>query len=300
MRNEFNFDRIQSVEFCVNARTNGDDQTSYLVPTDQSVQDALKHVLEATLTDIEPEDGEWAPYELSEKYASKETLQADLAAAEMAAIRALYEEEGWGINAGALADPAKLVYYFGVFRDDQGRKLLAVRQATQFKDAFKGRFLSVIDDTLRMVADRVFKLDNQFDFLITAQHVYILHPTGFEKIAEIEAFASAKARESTLALGATVTFLDFTGLAEYVAKHKRAARLVAALNGRGDLHAIKRQMFCKAAKDTGVELEKAGRKMAPMKGSETGCLELLDHRRYTTTLKPGPKPAFIASSRRPV
>jgi hypothetical protein len=175
-----------------------------------------------------------------------------------------------------------------------------VRQATQFKGAFKGRFLSIIDDTLQMVSDRVFKLDNQFDFLITAQHVYILHPTGFERIAEIEEFASAKARQMALALGETVRFLDFTGLAEYVAKHKRAAKLVTALNGRSDLQRIKRAMFCKAAKETGVALEKAGRKMTPAKGSEIGCLELLDHRRYTTTLGLSPKPAFVASSRRPI
>jgi hypothetical protein len=72
------------------------------------------------------------------------------------------------------------------FRDNLGRKVIGVRQATQFKGAFKAHFMSVIDDTLRMVPDRVFKLDNQFDFLITAQHVYILHPAGFERVAEIE------------------------------------------------------------------------------------------------------------------
>ena len=299
MRDEFSFGQIQSVEFCVNL-TAGDARTSYLVPTDQSVQDALTQVLNATLAEIEPEDGDWAPYELSEKYAAREALRAVLDTEEMAVIHALYADEGWDMNSTALADPTRLVYYFGVFRDDQDRKLLGVRQATQFKGAFKGRFLSVIDDTLRMVPDRVFKLDNQFDFLITAFHIYVLHPTAFERIAELEAFASAKAREMTVALGATVKFLDFTGLAGYVGKHKRAAKLVAALNARGDLSAIKRSMFCKAADETGVELEKAGRKMVPRKGSEIGCLELLDDRRYTTTLKPGTKPAFVASSRRQI
>jgi hypothetical protein len=201
MRDEFSFSQIQSVEFCVNL-TAGDARTSYLVPTDQSVQDALTQVLNATLAEIEPADGDWAPYELSEKYAARESLRAALDAEEMAVIRALYAEEGWDMNSTALADPARLVYYFGVFRDDQDRKLLGVRQATQFKGAFKGRFLSVIDDTLRMVADRVFKLDNQFDFFITGSHIYVLHPTAFERIAELEAFVSAKAREMTVALGA--------------------------------------------------------------------------------------------------
>jgi hypothetical protein len=298
MRSEFGFDKIKSVEFCVNVHTTGDNRASYFVPTDQSVQDALKQVLAATVAAIEPEGGDWAPYELSEKHASRESLRADLSAAPMASVRALHEEEGWATNAGALDDPKKIVYYFGVFRDTSGRRLTAVRQATQFKGAFKGRFLSVIDNTLRMVTDRVFKLDDQFDFLITAQHVYILHPAGFERVAEIEKFAAQKARELTLALGMTVKFIDFSDLADYVAGHKRGARLIAALSIRTDLQAIKRSMFVKAAKEAGVLLKKKGRNLIPEKGSEIGCLEMLDDRRYTTALKPGPKPAFVASSRR--
>ena len=104
----------------------------------------------------------------------------------------------------------------------------------------------------------------------------------------------------TLRLGDTVKFLDFTGLAQVVAKYKRAARLVAALKARSDLGAIKRSMFSQAAEETGVKLEKVGRKLVPKAGDEIGCLELLDHRRYTTALKAGPKPAFVATSRRPI
>ena len=218
----------------------------------------------------------------------------------MASIRALYDEEGWEVNAGALSDPAQLVYYFGVFRDDRKRKLLGVRQAAQFKGVFRSRFLSFVDDTLKMIPDSVFKLDHQFDFLITASHVYVLRPAGFERIAEVEVYASAKAREMTVALGETVKFLDFSTLAEYVGMHKRAARLVAALHARGDLHTVKRSMFCKAAEESSVVLQAAGRKMAPGKGSELACLELLDYRRYTIALAPGRKPVFVAGSRRPV
>ena len=97
-----------------------------------------------------------------------------------------------------------------------------------------------------------------------------------------------------------VKFLDFNGLSEYAGKHRRAARLVATLHARNDLATIKRGMFCKSAEETGVALDNVGRKLTPARGNEIACLELLDNRRYTTTLKPGPKPAFVASSRRPV
>jgi hypothetical protein len=297
MQNEFGFNDIQSVEFCVNVHTNGGQYTNYLVPIDLTVQDALKQVLGATLTAIEPEDG-WLPYELSEKYASKESLRADLPADAMASIRALHEEEGWPVRVGALSDPKKIAYYFAVFRDSRGRRLTAVRQATQFKGAFKGRFVSVIDDTLRLIPDRMFKLDDQFDFLITGQYIYILHPAGFERIAEIEQFAAAEARTMTLSLGTKVKFIEYAGLADYVSKHRRAARLVAALHARTDLHTIKRALFVKAANECGIVLIENGRKLTPEKGSELGVLEMLDDRRYTTALKTGQKPAFVASSRR--
>jgi hypothetical protein len=146
----------------------------------------------------------------------------------------------------------------------------------------------------------VFRLDDLFDFLIVGNHVYILHPAGFERIAQIEKFAAEKAHAMTLALGATVKFIDFASLANYVARHRRGARIVAGLSSRRDLTKIKRSLFIKSAAQTGVELEKRGSKLAPAKGSEIACLELLDHRRYTTALQSGPKPAFIASSRRPI
>jgi Putative transposase/Kiwa protein KwaB-like len=149
-------------------------------------------------------------------------------------------------------------------------------------------------------ADNIAQADNEFDFLITAQHVYILHPAGFERVAEIEEYASARAREMTLELAEKVKFLDFNGLSEYAGKHRRAARLVATLHARNDLATIKRGMFCKSAEETGVALDNVGRKLAPVRGNEIACLKLLDNRRYTTTLKPGSKPAFVASSRRPV
>lgn len=273
---------------------------SYLVPSDKSVHEALKEVLTATVNAFEPVDDDWANYELSEKHSPTESLRADLESSAMDAIKALFAEEGWEVNTGALADPSRLVYYFGVFRDGRKRKLLGVRQATQFKGAFKARFLSIADDTLRMIPDRIFKLDHQFDFLITASHVYVLHPAGFERVAEVEEYASAKAREMTVALGDKIRFLDFSTSADYVSMHKRAARLVADLYARGDLHSVRRSMFCRAAEESGVVLRKVGRKLTPDTGSELACLELLDYRRYTIALAPGRKRAFVAGSRRQV
>ncbi len=66
-------------------------------------------------------------FELSEKYAATKALRADVESGAMAAVKALYAEEEWEVNACALADPTRLAYCFWVFRDDRKRKLLGVR-----------------------------------------------------------------------------------------------------------------------------------------------------------------------------
>ena len=304
MRDQFGFEAIRSVEFCVSVKEDHGHE-NYLVPSDQGVQDALRAMLHATVRQLENthETGSapaWHQFEVSEKYASKEPLIATLVSEDMVTISALYEEEGWSVNPSSLNNPADISYYFAVFRDDTKRKLLGVRRAAQFKGVVKSRLIRFADDSLTMIGDHVFKLDNEFDFLVTQTHVYILHPLGFERVAEIEELVSGKAREKALALGQQVTFADFTGIAEFVAHHKRAARMVVALTSRGGLDNIKRSKFVIAARETNVALINIGRRIGPAADSELAFLELLDDRRYATAIKTGPKEAFVASSRKPV
>ena len=72
MRDEFGFDTIRSVEFCVSVVTGRDDHVNYLVPIDRTVQDALKDVLNATVAEIETPDARLTEFDLSEKYGSRE------------------------------------------------------------------------------------------------------------------------------------------------------------------------------------------------------------------------------------
>src|ERR1700724_1714795 len=122
MRDEFGFDAIRSVEFCVSVRE-GDDQENYLIPADRSVQGALGAMLTATVRQLETTDEmaaapAWQQFEVSEKYAPTEALIATRDSEEMITISALYDEEGWTVNAAALRNPTNISYYFAVFRDD--------------------------------------------------------------------------------------------------------------------------------------------------------------------------------------
>lgn len=300
MRGEFDLNSIQSVEFCV-CVDEGEEYENYLVPCDQNVQNALSAMLNTTVSELEEQENPVTQqFELSEKYGAKEALIADLSAEEMMTVSDLYAEEGWDVNASALRQPQNIPYYFVVFRDARKRKILGVRRATQFKGIIKRRLIRLADDSLRMVGDNLFRLDNEFDFLITRRRAYISHPVGFERVAEIEDWVSAKAQEKAKELGSQVRFADFTSIAEFVAHHKRAARLVSALTSRGGLTLVKRSRFIAAAKETGVALVNVRQKIAPASGSEMGFLELLDDRRYATAIKTGPKEAYVASSRKPV
>jgi hypothetical protein len=299
MQDEFGFNNISSVEFCVST-ADGDEHGNYLIPCDENVQNALKEMLHDTAAQLENDIDDHQEYELSEKYASREALVGDLAADEMTMPRSLFDEEGWEPNPGVLAAPETVSYYFAVYRDNTHRKLIAVRRAAQFKGVVKSRLIRLFDDSLQLMEDRLFKLDRDFDFLITSQHVFILHPTGFENVAEIEELVTAKACEKARALGTQVRFADFTRIEAFVARHKRAARLVAALSARDGLAQIQRSRFISAAAETSVSIEDVGRKIGPALGSEIAFLELLDHRRYTTAIKTGPKEAFVANSRKQI
>jgi len=82
MRDEFGFEAIRSVEFCVSVKENHEQQ-NYLVPSDRHVQDALRAMLDATVRQLETpgelaDAPEWQQFEVSERYASKEALIAAL------------------------------------------------------------------------------------------------------------------------------------------------------------------------------------------------------------------------------
>ncbi|MGD0192878.1 MAG: hypothetical protein ABSD74_19245 [Rhizomicrobium sp.] len=296
---EFDTDNVKSVEFCISDRENGEHE-NYLIPADDTVQDALLQMLHDTVAffDEAADNDALQEFELSEKYSPRETLVADLDSEAMAMPKLLFDEEGWESNPGALADPGNIPFYFAVYRDKKKRKLVGVKRATRFKGVLKSPLVQLFDDSLRMVGDNVFRLDHEFDFLISSERVYILHPLGFDFVAEVEELIAAEAHDKALALGGQVKFADFGRIAEFVKRKKRAARIVASLSARDDLAQIKKSKFIGAAGENGVDLEQVGQKFGPAEGFEFGFLELLDSRRYTTNIKVGAKEKFLANSRK--
>jgi len=293
---------FRTTEFgvCLDAAAN---DANVLVPVDAGVQEALREMAIATAERIGcfARNAALPTYEPAEKYAATEALKCPIDDDfEASAPVALFRTTNLPTSQAALEDPAAIAFYFARFRDHQGRQLIAIKRAGQFKGMLKakGRLIRWLDDTMQVVEDDVFKLDPDFDYLVTDNEMYILRPSAFEFTVELDATILAKAKENAESLHATVTFIDFAGIAEYVGAHKRAARLVAALKKRIDLSDTDQRLLKKECKATGVTLESRNGRIAPAEGYEYEFLMLLDRRRYAVTLIPDAPETYEAASRR--
>ncbi|QDV90925.1 hypothetical protein RAS2_20100 [Phycisphaerae bacterium RAS2] len=295
---------IRTTEFGVCLYGDGNDN-NVLVPVDAGVQTALREMAQATADKIGcfGRNANLPSYEPAEKYAATEALKCpiddDL---EASAPVALFRANNLPTSVAAIAEPSAIEFYFARLRDNRGRQLIAVKRAAQFKGMLKakGRLIRWLDDTMQVVEDDVFKLDPDFDYLVTDDEIYILRPSAFEFTVDLDETILAKAKENAESLHNTVAFIDFSGIAEYVGGHKRAARLVAALKKRNDLASTDQRLLKKECRETGVAVERRNGRMCPAAGHEYEFLMLLDRRRYALTLIADTPETYEAPSRRRV
>lgn len=301
MNHGFDFNAIKATEFCVCYDTK-DAEVYWQIPVDAEVQGALGDMLRKTVEALDPGGVAMDAYEPAQKYSSEERLVASNGEPHMEKLRALHSLQNIQTNADVIRETQRLAFYFAVFRDALNRKIVAVRRATQFKGVVKARnrLISLVDDTLKLVADDVFKLDNDFDYLIFHDKTWILRPTGFEYTAALEEAIAAQASAITEELTKSVPCVDFSQLIEFVRGHRRAARLISSLRARSDLHLTSIKKLKKGCKANGIEFVTKGGKVFPKEGSEMAFLELLDRRRYTLELIDEQEEFYVAPNRRSV
>jgi hypothetical protein len=202
------------------------------------------------------------------------------------------------VDAAALSDPSKIFCYFARLTDSRGRHLTAVRRATQFKGVLKSRLLRLVTDALKIIEDRVFKLDSDFDLLIDDTNVHMLRPGGFEFVGKLQDAVLAAAPTNVRAIRRDLPFVDFTGIQEYALTHPRAARYLASIHAQKATKNIDKRALKKLCKATGVEVQDADGQITVEKDQVMGFLEVLDRRRYELELVKGSPERFRAASRR--
>ncbi len=294
----FNFSRIRSAEFFV-CLDRPEGEQFWQVPVDDDVQEALREMLASTIVQLQL-DADIPQFEPGEKYAAIEPSIVPLATDYMEKIRAIYETDHFTTNTDALSEVSELAFYFAAFHDDEDRKLLGIKRASQFKGIVgaRNRLVSVIDDSLKLIDRDVFRLDQDFDYLVSETTVLILRPSGFEYTAAVEGAISEHAGEMLESLNNTVACVDFDSVRDFVARHRRAARLVASLHARVDIGRTSEKLLRRGCKANQIEFTVVDGRISPQEGSEMAFLEYLDRRRYPYKLIDQEPEYYVAASRR--
>src|SRR5207253_4835200 len=149
-------------------------------------------------------------------YTGNERLSVSLESDLVEKHREIFVAENLATDTDALNEPADLVSYFAICRDSANAKLMAFKRATQFKGVIKKHLITIIDDSLHIVPDQLFKLDNDFDFLIFDAQILIWHPIGFIFTTDMDAQIAECAATNVDSIAEDITCVDFTGLKTFV------------------------------------------------------------------------------------
>lgn len=301
MNLEFDLNEVTLVEFGV-GRDDGNGQAFVAVPVDPKVQTALREMTQATWHAMQQDEDGPTKYEPADKHGSVEWLYLPLGDDMATDVRDLHQAANLPMDSVALAAPEKVFCYFVRLTDNQQRKLTALRRASQFKGVVKskGRLIRLIDDTLKIVEDTVFKLDSDFDLLIAANNVHILRPSGFEFVGKLQHAILNAVPGNVAAIQAELTFVEFDVIEQYAAKRPRAARYLASIRGQEELKDIDKASLKKLCKNTGVDVSESKGKVIIADGHEMAFLQVLDRRRYQLELVKDKPEKFVAANRKPI
>ncbi len=299
MKLEFDIQNVMVTEFGVGL-DNDNGQTFVVVPVDVDVQAALHEMVHATWHTMQEDCDGPTMYQPSEKHCNIEYLYLPLGDVLASAIRELHDAENLAMDGHALEDSAPIFCYFARLTDDKGQRLTALRRASQFKGVVKNRLIQFVTDALKLIKDRVFKLDSDFDLLVDAKHVHILRPASFEFAGKLKQAILDAVAENIEAIGKDLVFVEFDGIGSYAAKHPRAARYLASIRAQTGTKSIDKTLLKNLCKQNGVEIADSNGKISVATGNEMGFLEVLDRRRYELELVKGQPERFKASSRKKI
>jgi hypothetical protein len=296
MKIQFDFGKVRTVEFgvCLDVENDVDCR---VIAVDRDVQDALVEMAVSARDDMLAISESPTLYSPSERHPSKDYLYLPLRDEMAARMRELHEASNLPSDAGALKEPEGVFCYFARLIDSKGKRLTALRRATQFKGVLKSRLIRLVTDALKMVEDKVFKLDTDFDMLVDAENVHILRPASFEFAGKLQEAVLAAVPENIRQIQNQLSFVDFTPIEEYASGRPRAARYLASIRAQGETRNIDEKALRQQCRRTGVQVGKTHGKLVVAEGQVMAFLEVLDRRRYEVELVAGKPERYRAASR---
>lgn len=296
IENEFDHSSIASYQLGVSLYSGG----RYLVPVDDSVNNAFEDMLSKTVGGINSRSGEWEEFSLSQDYGSTERVYAPRSDDLFDALSNLHESESYPDMANFSDNAAKIDFYFIIFRDNKGRKLIGVRRAAQLKStlAARNRLVQMIDNTLFMIQSPVFRFDKDFDGLICAENIYFSNFLNMEYISGITNKVAKAAEQKIPIIASSVTFLDFSGFSKDLESHPRTARLLVAISKRHNLDSYDQGEILTQAAAQGVGFVNEGEPRLKCRVADKHkLLEVLDDRRWISKNTTDEAVAYRATSR---
>ena len=300
MNLNFDINNVTVAEFGV-GYDDGDRSKFVLVPVGGSVQAALQKMIETTWHTMRQNSEEPSQYEPSEKHAGTEYLYMATSNQMGASLLDLHKAENLQIEADALKDPQQISSYFVRMTDHQERRLTGLRRASQFKGLLKkkNRLIRVVDDTLQIVEEEVFRLDNDFDLLIDSENLHILRPSAFEVMGKLKDAILDAVPTNVDHVQQSMPFINFEDVRSYASQHPRAARYLASIRLQ-NLTGIDSSALQELCKKTGVELKATNGQLNVTKEHIMDFLEVLDRRRYVDELDPNTLESYRAASRQKI
>jgi hypothetical protein len=184
--------------------------------------------------------------------------------------------------------------------DVNGRRLTALRRASQFKGILKSRLVQLFSDALKLVEHNVFKLDNDFDLLIDAKAVHILRPSGFEFAGRLQEAVLAAVSGNVEKIRNAIKFVDFSSVEEYAKKRPRAARYLASIQADETTKTIDKAALIRFCKSNEVLVKSSNGKLVVPEDQLMDFLEVLDKRRYEVKLTKNPSEKYRATGRQKI
>jgi hypothetical protein len=299
MNLDFDLEQVRVTEFGVGLDA-GSEPTFVEVSVDADVQGALREMVQATWVAMQEHEDGPTKYEPSEKHAATEYVFLPLDDDLTSAVRDLHRANNLDLRATALDAPEGLFCYFARLIDKRRRRLTALRRATQFKGVLKKRLIRLLSDSLVLIEDRVFKLDNDFDLLVDSTNVHILRPSGFEFAGKLQQAILAAVPQNAKAIQDCLRFVQFSSVEEYASQHPRAARYLSSIRGQEGLKQTSKALLKKLCKETGVGLIESNGRLTVQSGHVMGFLEVLDRRRYQISLVEAKPERYRAASRKKI
>lgn len=292
-------DNIQNTEFGVGR--DHDDPTFNFIPTNRSVKDHLRIMVQNTVESLRSVSDDPTIYSPSERYGSIEHLYFPLENEEAEMYHTL-ARRSINLDADTLQDASNVFCYFAKFTDHMKRDLIALKRPNQFKSLGRTKvILRFVENYLTVLDDPLFRLDQDFDILIDSETIYILRPSGFEFMGKLQNAIKAAVPSNIESISKDMQFMNFEAIAQYASTHTRAARYLASIRTYDWAKNIDRASLLHLCAATGVTVTQGqGGKIDISDEQVLGFLEVLDRRRYEVALVSGSPEQFKASNRQAI